>query len=74
MTIIRKLISLRAGMTCRVVAVEECSDRQMYKLEAFGIVPEAEITVLQTWPVYVLQIGHTELAIDKVLAACIHIK
>ena len=74
MTIVRKLTSLRAGMTCRVVAVEGCSRRQICKLEAFGIVPEAEVQVLQTWPVYVLQIGYTELAIDKVLAAYICIK
>ena len=39
------------------------------KLMALGLIPGAPIRLIQTFPGIVLQTGHTQLAVDKALAA-----
>ncbi|MEW6646408.1 MAG: FeoA family protein [Pseudomonadota bacterium] len=44
------------------------------RLLAYGLIPGQHIRVLAQKPVTVLQIEHTELALEKVLAACVLVK
>lgn len=44
------------------------------RLLAYGLIPGQDIRVLAQKPVTVLRIEHTELALEKVLAACVMVK
>ncbi|MBI4114941.1 MAG: ferrous iron transport protein A, partial [Candidatus Omnitrophica bacterium] len=46
----------------------------MQKLIAIGALPETELTLIQRFPSYVLQIGRTQFCIDRELASSIHVK
>jgi ferrous iron transport protein A len=35
---------------------------------ALGVLPGEQMEVLQTFPAYVIKVGHTQLALDKHLA------
>lgn len=43
--------------------------KQVQKLLAMGIVPGRMIKIIQTYPVFILQIDHTQAAMDKELAS-----
>ncbi|MDR7865870.1 MAG: FeoA family protein [Sporomusaceae bacterium] len=66
------LSRLRPGEKAHVAALP-AGRRDMARLLAFGILPGTEITILQTFPVYVLAVGYTRLAIDKEIAASIKV-
>ncbi|QDR80374.1 FeoA family protein [Sporomusa termitida] len=65
----KPVIMLRAGETAKIIAVRSHDDQHMRKLTVFGLLPGADIEVLQTAPVYVLRIDNTELALDYETAA-----
>lgn len=58
------LLELKKGQSGRVIGVSSLNDKGLRKSMAFGILPGTIIKVLQVFPVYVLQMEHTELAID----------
>lgn len=58
------LFLLQKGQSGRVVGVRALSDSGLRKSMSFGILPGMVIKVVQTFPGYVLQIEHTELAVD----------
>lgn len=65
---IRSLDELKSGERARVVCLGGDNGSRHNNLAVFGLVPEAEITLLQHYPSCVVQIGETELAIDSVIA------
>lgn len=67
-----QLAELRPGEKAVVTALPP-GGKHLARLLAFGILPGTAIEVLQTFPVYVLAIGHTRLAVDKEIAAIIKI-
>lgn len=62
----------RPGETLRIVAVKTVQEDILRKLAVFGIVPGAEVLILQTSLAYVLEVGHTQLAIDHSIAKTIY--
>lgn len=44
------------------------------RLMAYGLIPGQSIRVLSQKPVTVVQVEHTELALERVLAACVLVK
>lgn len=62
------LIHVRSGKEVAVVRLLSTENEQLRKLTAFGILPGVRIKVLQRYPAYLLQIGHTELAVDYEIA------
>lgn len=62
------IIKLGAGSKANVVGVLPVDGRQLRKLTAFGILPGAEIKIVQTYPAYVLNIGYTQIALDYEIA------
>lgn len=64
------LASLSPGEKAVVVALP-AGRKNLARLLAFGILPGTTVEVLQTFPVYVIAIGHTRLAIDKEIASMI---
>lgn len=67
------LTRLRPGEKAQIAALP-AGRRDLARLLAFGILPGTEISILQTFPVYVLSVGHTRLAIDKEIAASIIVR
>ncbi len=55
---------LPAGQTARVLSLGGSRNR----LAVFGLVPGTEITLLQRRPACVVQVGETELALDREIA------
>ncbi len=47
---------------------------QMQKLISIGAIPGVAITLLQKFPSYVFQVGHSQFAIDKELAQAIYVR
>ncbi len=62
---------LAAGEEAWVVEINYQDPRQLRKLLAVGILPGTRITLLQHFPVYVLQVGWTKIALDKRLAQAV---
>lgn len=65
---IRSLDELKHGDRARVVCLGGDNGSRHNNLAVFGLVPEAEITLLQQYPSCVVQVGETELAIDSDIA------
>lgn len=60
----RKLVSeLKTGDRARIVSAQTPAGQPSHKLIALGIVPAMDLEVLQVSPVYVLQIGYTQIAL-----------
>lgn len=62
------LIHVRKGQKVRVVRLLPVDESQLRKLTVFGILPGVEIEILQKYPIHVLQVGHTQIALDDDIA------
>lgn len=67
---VRSLRELKSGEPGRVLCMGPASERHN-SLAVFGLVPGAEITLLQQQPACVIQIGETQLALDPEIAESI---
>jgi len=69
------LADLRAGE--QAILLRYSSDlllERLTQLQSYGMLPGRTIHVLQDWPVVVVQIEHTELAVENDLARQIYIR
>ena len=71
---VRRLSELDSGDTAIVMCVGRSGDSRHNTLAVFGLVPETEITLLQQNPSCVIQVGETQLALDKEIAADILVR
>lgn len=63
------IVRLKKGNIVRVVRLLLSSeDSNLRKMAAFGILPGVVIKVLQTYPIYVLEVGYTQIALDFEIA------
>lgn len=58
----------------RIAYLQTKDTSQMQKLISIGAIPGVAITLIQKFPSYVFQIGHSQFAIDKELAAAIYVR
>ncbi len=68
------LSNLRPGESGRVSYVQMGDSRRLQKLMAMGILPGKAIRLVQGFPSYVFQIGHSQFAVDREIAATIHVR
>jgi len=55
-----------------IIAELQTGDQKVLnKLMAMGILPGMRLTLLQAYPAYVLQVGYTQVAVDKQIAQAI---
>lgn len=73
-SIIQSLDKFSPGESGRVSYILTSTNPQMHKLMSFGIAPGVKITVHQVSPSYVIQIGETQLAIEKNIAKNIYLR
>lgn len=67
----QSVVTLRAGEKARIVSINGQHAGNVRKLTIFGLLPGMEIEVVQTCPVYVLNIDNTQLALDREAARAI---
>ena len=70
----RRLCELQLGEEAIVSSFINLEDPHIRKMLAFGILPGALVKVLQVSPTLVIRVGHTQLALDRELAAHIAIQ
>jgi Fe2+ transport system protein FeoA len=72
---ISTLADLRPGEETRLLSFSsEISPERLNQLQSYGLLPGCQVRVLQNWPVIVVQVEHTELAIENDLARQIYIR
>lgn len=71
---IRTLRQLRKGQYGYVVRFLGTTPGCIHKMMALGVVPGEKVEVLQTFPTYVLRLGHTQLALDRLLAQAVEVE
>ncbi len=67
------LTLLGEGVRARVIRLDQPGSQETAHLVALGVLPGAEVTLLQRYPAFVMRIGHTEFAVDDQLARRIHV-
>lgn len=67
----RILTSLATRETARIVDIQRDAEGHWRKLMALGIAPGRIITVIQRFPTFVVEVGHTHAAIDRQMAGLI---
>lgn len=65
----RRLVDLYPGQSAEVTAIEAGAPADHRRLYALGLVPGAQVTLIQRFPTYVLRVGHTTVAVDATMAA-----
>ena len=76
--IIGKVVSPLSGLKPRqkgsVAYIHTKDDKRLQKLMAMGVLPGMAISLVQSFPSYVFQIGQSQFAIDKELADCVFVR
>lgn len=68
------LTDLRERDTARVSCLLNPAAPAAVRLASAGVLPGAELTLVQRWPAFVLRIGYAELAIDREIAGLIRVR
>lgn len=69
-----RLTSLGEGEGGRVTCLEDPGSTEARKLATLGILPGADLVLLQRSPAFVFRTGHTEIALDAGLAARVRVR
>jgi DtxR family Mn-dependent transcriptional regulator len=72
-SLIVRLSSLRAGQKARVAYLEGQTSPRIQKLLALGIAPGRTLELLQRWPVPVVRVEGTQVALDAAVADSISV-
>lgn len=67
------LTDLRAGQYGRVVEIVTDNAARSERLQVLGFVKDAEIYLRQTKPTYIVQVGFTEVSLEKSIGAAIKV-
>lgn len=63
------LSRLQTGQGGRLVSIESSNAERIERLQVFGLMPGAMVTLRQRYPEFVLQVGHTELTVEREVAS-----
>ena len=64
----KNLSQLESGTRAKIAYINTRSNSRMHQLTQLGIQPGVEVCVHQKYPVFVLKINHTQIAIDEDVA------
>jgi DtxR family Mn-dependent transcriptional regulator len=67
------LTGLKNGQKGEIASIYTEDHDKLKKLMAMGVLPGIKISLVQKFPSYVFQIGHSQFAIDKEIAECVFI-
>jgi len=66
------LAGLPPGTSATIKRVGGAPELQA-RLAAQGLVPGAELRLVQRWPSFVVEMGHTTLAFERAVAECVYV-
>jgi DtxR family Mn-dependent transcriptional regulator len=70
--VISSLDNVAVNQKGRVAYIHTHDQKKLQKIMAMGVLPGMTIVVIQKFPSYVFQVGHSQFAIDKELASAIY--
>ena len=73
-SLVRKLSDLQAGEGGRVIYIHTASPERLNRLSSFGVLPGTYLKINQRWPSVVVELGHTQLALDRETADDIFVR
>ncbi len=65
------LSQLKPSVPARVVEIQHDSEGHWRKLSVLGILPGAQLVLVQRFPTFVVQVGYTMVALDAQLASLV---
>jgi ferrous iron transport protein A len=65
---------MKPGQQGRIMCLHYIDAAYLHKLMALGVLPGETVMMLQTFPVYVVQIGYTQIALDRLLAESVEVE
>lgn len=68
------LTALEPGRTARIARIDTSRRDGLRQLLALGLLPNTEITLLRRFPTLVVQLGHSQFAIDRELASLVFVQ
>ncbi len=68
------LAALRPGIETEIIAVRPRDKRTLHKLTALGLLPGVRVRLLRRFPCYLIELGHTQIALDRELASAIVVR
>ncbi|MFA5780293.1 MAG: metal-dependent transcriptional regulator [Elusimicrobiota bacterium] len=72
--VISSLTNFEVNQSGKVAYIQTKDNKKLQKLMAMGILPGMGITLIQKYPSYVLQVGHSQFAVDEDLANAVYIR
>jgi len=72
--LISPLSQLAQGQKGKIAYLHAPESNKLQKLMAMGILPEAPISLIQSFPSYVFQVRQTQFAVDKEIADAIYVR
>lgn len=71
---VARLADLKAGEHGTIAYLSSRQAETVQKLMALGVLPGSAVTVIQTFPSVVFQVGQTQVALDNTLASDIYVR
>ena len=68
------LTELKSGETGEIAYLAASDDKKMQKLMSMGVLPGSSLTLVQKFPSFIFKVGHSQFAVDDVLAREIPIR
>ncbi len=68
------LTELKSGEQAEIAYLAASDDKKMQKLMSMGVLPGSQMTLMQKFPSYIFKVGHSQFAVDDVLAREIHVR
>jgi len=72
--VIMPLVELERNKKARISYLHTQNRNTLQKLIAMGVLPNTEITLIQKFPSYVLQVGKSQFTVDEELANSIYVR
>jgi len=68
------LTELKSGESGEIAYLAASDDKKMQKLMSMGVLPGSQLLLTQKFPSYIFKVGHSQFAVDDMLAREIHIR
>jgi DtxR family Mn-dependent transcriptional regulator len=68
------LTELKPGEVAEIAYLSASDDKKMQKLMSMGVLPGSTMTLVQKFPSNIFKVGHSQFAVDDVLAREIHVR
>lgn len=65
---VRPLSMMQPGQSGTIVAIQSENESRVERLHIMGVMPDAQVTLTQKRPAYVLRVGFTELSVELEIA------